>query len=157
MRGDKRTTQPIEGKLKEPLSLDTKHPALPVILVLGTADGSFERFTPDSIGRERTKLWTGEKAANGLDRRTDSKNTHTPAMAEGVICWDFYSSRPPWLKRRDRRGAVIVGIIPTGLTLYSEPIVQPEDRADTCTYRIARTTGGPEMLDSANYNGWFCR
>jgi len=129
-----------QTNLEEPLSLDTEHPTLPVVLIWRTSDGSFQRFTPDRIGGEHTKLWTCEKSWPAipsriwLDCRGDRENTHTPATAECVICWDFYSSRAPRLKRRDRGGAVIVGIIPTGLTLYSEPI-RSTRRPDGCLHQ----------------------
>jgi hypothetical protein len=68
VRGDKCTTQPREGKLKEPLGLDTEYPALSAVPVWRTvrtviANRAFESFSPDRVGAEDAEFRTSEEAA----------------------------------------------------------------------------------------------
>ena len=126
--GDKRTTQTSDGKLKEPLGLDTEHPALSVVPVRRTvriviANRAFESFSPDGVGNEDAEFRTsvealplnvisGNVSVQRLDRWSKRENAQRTTMAEGVVNWI----------RRHTSITIVINVIDAGLALQRKPI-----------------------------------
>ena len=129
---DKRTTQTSDGKLKEPLGLDTEHPALSVVPVRRTvrtviANRAFESFSPDGVGSEDAEFRTsvealplnvksGNVSVQRLDRWSKRENAQRTTMAEGVVT-----------KRTIRVECltpitIVINVIDAGLALQRKPI-----------------------------------